>query len=166
MLKNMILYTYSAGLLWQAQQCANEWTDQMAGFLRWMYRNTTREQLPGWRWLSGYTTRLLCQVLQYTCGPWTRLPCKCLWHEQVCDKHNKLTNDLSKNPEDQPVYQHKEATRKRSGSVVECLTRDRGAAGSSLIGVVSLSKTHKSYFITGSTQEDPSLYNWKIVDGT
>ena len=35
--------------------------------------------------------------------------------------------------------------RKRSGSVVECLTRDRRAAGSSLIGVTalwSLSKTH------------------------
>ena len=36
-------------------------------------------------------------------------------------------------------------TRERSGSVVECLTRDRGAAGSSLTGVTalwSLSKTH------------------------
>ena len=34
-----------------------------------------------------------------------------------------------------------------SGSVVECLTRDRGAAGSSLTGVTalwSLSKTHLS----------------------
>ena len=30
----------------------------------------------------------------------------------------------------------------RSGSVVECLTRDQGAAGLSLTGVVSLSKTH------------------------
>ena len=37
--------------------------------------------------------------------------------------------------------------RERSGSVVECLTRDRGAAGSSLTGVTalwSLSKTHLS----------------------
>ena len=37
--------------------------------------------------------------------------------------------------------------RERSGSVVECLTRDRGAAGSSLISVTalwSLSKTHLS----------------------
>ena len=35
----------------------------------------------------------------------------------------------------------------RSGSVVECLTRDKGAAGSSLTGVTalwSLSKTHLS----------------------
>ena len=35
----------------------------------------------------------------------------------------------------------------RSGSVVECLTRDRGAAGSSLTGItalLSLSKTHLS----------------------
>ena len=37
--------------------------------------------------------------------------------------------------------------RERSGSVVECLTRDREAAGSSLAGVAplwSLSKTHLS----------------------
>ena len=37
--------------------------------------------------------------------------------------------------------------REGSGSVVECLTRDRGAAGSSLTGVTalwSLSKTHLS----------------------
>ena len=37
--------------------------------------------------------------------------------------------------------------RERSGSVVECLTRDRGAAGSSLTGVTVLwflSKTHLS----------------------
>ena len=38
-------------------------------------------------------------------------------------------------------------TRERSGSVLECLTRDRRAAGSSLTGVTaswSLSKTHLS----------------------
>ena len=49
-----------------------------------------------------------------------------------------------------------------SGSVVECLTQDRRAAGSSLIGLIvlwSLSKTHLSLLSTGSTQEDPSLYN-------
>ena len=41
----------------------------------------------------------------------------------------------------------KEAARERSGSVVECLTRDREAAGSSLTGITalwSLSKTHLS----------------------
>ena len=39
-------------------------------------------------------------------------------------------------------------SRECSGSVVECLTRDRGAAGSSLTGVSalwSLSKTHLSF---------------------
>ena len=59
--------------------------------------------------------------------------------------------------------------RERSGSVLECSTRGRGAAGSSLTGVTalwSLSKTHLSFLSTGSTQEDPSLFNWKIVDGT
>ena len=30
---------------------------------------------------------------------------------------------------------------------------------------VSLSKKHLSKLSTGSTQEDPSLFNWKIVDG-
>ena len=49
-----------------------------------------------------------------------------------------------------------------SRSVVECLTRDRGAAGSSLTGVTalwSLSKTHLSLLSTGSTQKDLSLFN-------
>ena len=57
----------------------------------------------------------------------------------------------------------------RSGSVVECLTRDQRAMGSSptsVIALSSLSKTHLSWLSTGSTQEDPSLFNWKIVDGT
>ena len=42
---------------------------------------------------------------------------------------------------------HIKYRRERSGSVVECLTRDRGAAGSSLTGVTalwSLSKTNLS----------------------
>ena len=51
--------------------------------------------------------------------------------------------------------------RERSGSVVECLTRDRGAAGSSLTGVTALCPWARTLI-----QEDPSLYNWKIVDGT
>ena len=49
--------------------------------------------------------------------------------------------------------------RERSGSVVECLTRDRGATGLILTGVTalwSLSKTHISSISTGSTQEDMS----------
>ena len=52
--------------------------------------------------------------------------------------------------------------RECSASVVECLTGDRRAAGSSLTSVTalwSLSKTHLSQLSTGSTQEDPSLYN-------
>ena len=56
----------------------------------------------------------------------------------------------------------------RSVSVVECLTRDREAAGSSLTDVTalwSLSKTHLTLLSTGSTQEDPSLFNWKILMG-
>ena len=53
-------------------------------------------------------------------------------------------------------------SRERIGSVVECLTRDREAAGLSLTGVTalwSLSKTHLSWLSTGSTQEDPYLFN-------
>ena len=41
----------------------------------------------------------------------------------------------------------KRDNRERGGSVVECLTRDRGAAGSSLTGLTalwSLRKTHLS----------------------
>ena len=50
----------------------------------------------------------------------------------------------------------------RSGSVVECLTWDRGAAGSSLTGVTALCPWASPI---QEVQEDPSLYNWKIVDG-
>ena len=45
------------------------------------------------------------------------------------------------------VLNHLTTYRERSGSVVECLTRDRRATGSSLAGVTaswSLSKTHLS----------------------
>ena len=45
------------------------------------------------------------------------------------------------------TYHANICNRERSGSVVECLTRDRRAAGSSLTGVTalwSLSKTHLS----------------------
>ena len=58
--------------------------------------------------------------------------------------------------------------RERSGSVVECLTRDRRAAGSSLTGVTalwSLSKTHLSLLSTGSTQEDPSRITERLLSG-
>ena len=46
------------------------------------------------------------------------------------------------------------SSQERSGSVVECLTRDRGVAGSSLTcdtALWSLSKTHLSRLSTGST---------------
>ena len=58
--------------------------------------------------------------------------------------------------------------RERSGSVVECLIRDRRAAGSSLTGVTalwSLSKTHLSELSTGTTQEDPSLITERLLSG-
>ena len=50
--------------------------------------------------------------------------------------------------------------REHSDSVVECSTRDQGAVYSSL---TVLEQEHLSYFSTGSTQEDLSLYNSKIV---
>ena len=48
-----------------------------------------------------------------------------------------------------------------SGSVIECLYQERGVMRDS---VVSFSKTYKSLLSTGSTQEDRSRHNWKIVD--
>ena len=52
-------------------------------------------------------------------------------------------------------------------SVVECLTRDRGAVSWSLTGVAAMCPWARliNPSLVGSTQEDPSLYNWKIVDG-
>ena len=55
--------------------------------------------------------------------------------------------DLSPNCLPYSVPFHLDLHKERSGSVVECLTQDLGATGSSLIGVTalwSLSKTHLS----------------------
>ena len=64
---------------------------------------------------------------------------KCNRHTQRHCPHLRVLNMRGSSPP-HPV-------RERSGLVVECLTRDRGAAGSSLTGVYalwSLSKTHLS----------------------
>ena len=52
-------------------------------------------------------------------------------------------------------------SRESSGSVVECLTRDRGVVrfqphGRHCVVSLSSSKTHLSLLRTGSTQEEPS----------
>ena len=53
-------------------------------------------------------------------------------------------------------------------AVVECLTWDKRAGGSSLTSVTALCPwarhINPSLVNTGSTQEDLSLYNWNIVD--
>ena len=55
--------------------------------------------------------------------------------------------------------------RERSGSVVDYLTRDRGVVRSNLTGVTPLCHwARQSLLSTGSTQEDPSRHNWKIID--
>ena len=55
-----------------------------------------------------------------------------------------------------------------SGPVVKCSTRSRGVAGSSLTDgmhcVLEQDTYSSAVFSTGSTQEDPSQHNWKIVD--
>ena len=47
----------------------------------------------------------------------------------------------------------------RSGSVVECLTRDRGAQGSSLTGITMFCPWARLLILAGSTQADPSFNN-------
>ena len=55
---------------------------------------------------------------------------------------------------------------KRSGSVLECLTRDPGIRVWAALAqcVMSLSKTHFSLLSTILTQDYPSRNNWKIVE--
>ena len=58
--------------------------------------------------------------------------------------------------------------RERSGSVVECLTQDRRAAGLSLTGFTalwSLSKTHLSQLSIGPTKEDPPCLTERLLMG-
>ena len=51
-----------------------------------------------------------------------------------------------------------------SGRVLDSRQRGHGFDPHWRHCVVSLSKTHLSLLSTGSTQEDPSQHNWKIVD--
>ena len=64
-------------------------------------------------------------------------------HALKINKHNKQYSEITT-----PASgKYGDFFRERSGSVVECLTRDRGAAGSSLTGVTALwplSKTQLS----------------------
>ena len=57
--------------------------------------------------------------------------------------------------------------REHSGSVIECLTRDRGAAGSSLTGITVLCPWARHIYlclVLVHPQKDLSWHNWKIVD--
>ena len=56
-----------------------------------------------------------------------------------------------------------------SGSVVECLTWEQGGAGLSLTGITALCPWARTLILAlywFNPQEDLSLYNWKIIDGT
>ena len=83
-------------------------------------------------------------------------------------------NPLSRNPGSAPEYIkgtfHSSLAarffRERSGSVVECLTRDWGAAGLSRTRVTALcpwARHNYPSLAVVQTQGDPSLQNWKIV---
>ena len=53
------------------------------------------------------------------------------------------------------------------GSVVECLKQGGGAADSSLTDVTALCPWARTLILvcTGSTEEDRSLHNWKLLMG-
>ena len=71
--------------------------------------------------------------------------------KKICEllKHmlRYMSDDILWEDQDLGMLPHHLTCRERSGSVVECLTRDLGAAGSSLTSVIALwflSKTHLS----------------------
>ena len=51
-----------------------------------------------------------------------------------------------------------------NGSVVECLSQDRGVASSSLTLLCLWARHINPCLVLSSTQEDPSWHNWKTVD--
>ena len=57
------------------------------------------------------------------------------------------------------------SSRERSGSVVECLTRDRGAAGSSLTCVVSLSKNINPSLVLVQPRKTRPFINERLLMG-
>ena len=83
------------------------------------------------------------------CCPITQLSWKMVSMIRKYHNHKLQTNSwlAKKNHNNQETTGRQTKQRERSGSSVECLTRDRRAAGSSLTGVIalwSLSKTHLS----------------------
>ena len=86
----------------------------------------------------------------------------------MIEYHLWITRKVSKYGYDLRVKGH---GGERSGSVVECLTRDRGVEGLSLIGFTASCPWARHInptlvLVQVSTQEGPSLYSWNIVDGT
>ena len=56
----------------------------------------------------------------------------------------------------------------QSGLVVECFSRDRGVAGSSLTSITVLcpwARPINPCLVLVQPRKDPSRHNWKIVDG-
>ena len=78
-------------------------------------------------------------------------------NQQMTEKHEKL-------PRMQSLSTCLIVLSKLSGRVLEWRPRGSGFKIHQRHSVVSLSKTHLSLLSTGSTQEDLSRHNWKIVD--
>ena len=64
------------------------------------------------------------------------------------------------------VYSRNRGEQWLSGRELDSRPRGCGFERTGVTALWSLSKTHLSKLSTGSTQEDPSLFNLKIVEGT
>ena len=78
----------------------------------------------------------------------------------------RLTGDLLLSAEGGFFRWLKKGAQWLTGRVLDSRRRGGGFESHQSHCLVSLSKNINPSFSTGSTQEDLSLYNWKIVDGT
>ena len=74
-------------------------------------------------------------------------------HTRPSSETRRLNFSMCGYPSPYVLCKQESLNQQRSGSVVECLTRDRGATGPSFTGITALfEQEHNSYLSTGSTR--------------
>ena len=107
-------------------------------------------KIPTVYWLQAFMRALFCLLFLFA-PSFSLMPYYPYFFTLKCHLCVKIQKSFPAREDSRTLYLNQStfpgSTRERSGSVVECLTRDRRAAGSSLTGVTalwSLSMTHLS----------------------
>ena len=113
--------------------------------------------------------KIFTSMILYASFPYLKFNLTILWKTLASAEHFKSTSDLvfeTKIPSKIYSILIEGNMQWFSGRVLDWRQRSSRFKPHRRHSVVSLSKTHLSLLSTGSTQEDPSLHKWKIVNGT